>query len=309
MIPMTSNRMFKAPSHAKPTLLARSIRLLARSRVRGSTRLTYVLANHFGSLQRVPLNIPGWMPVYVDLRLSNAHFMLMESPFKGLWRELEEVEIMHRFVREGDVAFDIGANVGLHSIVLSRLVGPTGKLCSFEPNPELLHALKFTIEQLGNATLYNIALSNKDAESQLFVPPDNTVASLTDWTIASPIFNQDGPSHVVTCSERRLDDLIEDGTLPQPDFIKCDVEGAELRVFEGSAGTLSRVDAPIILFEANECASRGFNVEVSAAKDFLASLKGPDYRFYELHEGGRLLAIENVKPGFSNILAVPKSKC
>jgi FkbM family methyltransferase len=305
---MNSNGTFKTSS---PTLnpLARSVRLYLRSRLRGSTRLTYLLAQRFRSLQQVPVDIPGWAPVYVDLRLANAHYMLMESPYNGLWRELDEVEIMHRFVHAGDVAFDIGANVGLHSILLSRLVGPKGKLCAFEPNAELLHALKFTIEQLGNATLYSIALSNKDAESQLFIPPDNTVASLADWTIASPKFNQDGPSHVITCSERRLDDLIEAGQLPQPDFIKCDVEGAELRVFEGGVRTLNRVDAPIILFEANECASRGFNVGVSAAKDFLASLKEPHYRFYEIHEGGKLVAMEEVNLTFSNILAVPESKC
>lgn len=309
MIAMTSNGMFKTSSPATLNLLARSVRLYLRSRLRGSTRLTYLLAQRFGSLQHVPVDIPGWAPVYVDLRLANAHYLLMESPYKGLWRELDEVEVMHRFVRAGDVVFDIGANVGLHSIVLSRLVGPKGKLCVFEPNAELLHALKFTIEQLGNATLSPIALSNKDAESQLFIPPDDTVASLADWTIASPTYNQDGPSHVITCSERRLDDLIEAGPLPNPDFIKCDVEGAELRVFEGGARTLSRVDAPIILFEANECASRGFNIGVSAAKDFLASLKEPHYRFYEIHEGGRLVAMQNVNPSFSNILAVPESKC
>lgn len=306
---MTSNHLHTASRPARLNLLARSVRLFARSRLRGSTRLTYALANHFGSLQHVPLDIPGWVPVYVDLRLSNAHFMLMESPYKGLWRELDEVEIMHRFVRPGDVAFDIGANVGLHSIVLSRLVGPSGKLCAFEPNTELLHALRFTIDQLRNATLFSIALSNKDAESELFIPPDNTVASLADWTIASPTFNQDGPSHVITCSERRLDDLVQTGQLPQPDFIKCDVEGAELRVFEGGAMTLNKVDAPIILFEANECASRGFNVGVSAAKDFLASLKEPHYRFFEIEEGAKLSAMQNVNPTFSNILAIPESKC
>lgn len=306
---MTSNGMIKTSSPVKLNLLARSVRLYIRSRLRGSTRLPHLLGQRFGSLQHLPLDIPGWAPVYVDLRVPYAHSLLMESPYKGLWRELDEVQIMHRFVRAGDVAFDIGANVGLHSIVLSRLVGPKGKLCAFEPNAELLHALEFTIAQLGNATLYPIALSDKDAESQLFIPSDCTVASLADWTVASPTFSQDGPSNVITCSERCLDDLIEAGPLPQPDFIKCDVEGAELRVFEGASRTLSRVDAPIILFEANECAARGFHIEVSAAKDFLASLKGPHYRFYEIHEGGRLLEMQNVNPSFSNIVAVPESKC
>jgi FkbM family methyltransferase len=216
---------------------------------------------------------------------------------------------MRQFVRNGDVVFDIGANIGLHSIVLSRLVGAQGKLCAFEPNSEVLPALRFTIGQLTNATLHPYALSNRDADSQLFVPPDDTVASLADWTIASPKFNQDGRAHVIACVERRLDDLIYADWLPQPDFIKCDVEGAELQVFQGAHNTLNRVDAPIVLFEANECASRGFDIEVSAAKDFLASLKEPRYRFYEIHEGGKLRAMDSVSPSFSNILAVPESKC
>jgi FkbM family methyltransferase len=176
--------------------------------------------------------------------------MLVESPYSGLWRELDEVEIMRRFVRAGDVAFDIGANFGLHAIVLSRLVGSTGRVCAFEPNDELVSVLKHTIGQLGNATLHAVALSNKEAESVLFVPADDSTASLADWTVESPIFSQDGPSHTVTCTEHRMDDLIEAGILPPPDFIKCDVEGAELLVFQGGEKTLSCFDAPVITFRS-----------------------------------------------------------
>lgn len=301
--PMDSNG-----AHSKPTLVAKLLRRCLRSRLRGSTRLTYSLSRRFGSLQHVALDIPGWAPVYVDLRLANAHIMLTESPYRGLWRELDEVKIMSRFVRAGDVAFDIGANVGLHSILMSRLVGPQGKLFAFEPNAELLPALGYTIAQLGNAKLHPIALSNKDAESPLFVPPDDSVASLADWTVASPVYSQDGPSHVVTCSERRMDDLIETGTIPQPDFIKCDVEGGELQVFQGARKALDRVDAPIILFEANECASRAFDLEVSAAKDFLAALENPSYRFFEIRAGANLADIQELGSNFINVLAVPKSK-
>jgi FkbM family methyltransferase len=53
------------------------------------------------------------------------------------------------------------------------------------------------------------------------------------------------------CEERRLDDLTTANCIPRPDFIKCDVEGAELKVFQGASKTLDCVDAPIILFEAN----------------------------------------------------------
>lgn len=288
--------------------LAGFLRWCLQNRVRGSSWLTNFLSYRVDELQHVPLDIPGWAPVYVDLRIPNAHLMLVESPYSGLWRELDEVEIMSRFVGAGDIVFDIGANFGLHSIVLSRLVGSSGRVCAFEPNSELLPVLKHTIGQLGNATLHGFALSDKEAESVLFVPADDSTASLADWTVESPVFSQDGPSHTVRCREYRIDDLIEAGTLPNPDFIKCDVEGAELLVFQGAQRTLNQINAPIILFEANECASRAFNLTDSAAKDFLTALDEPSYRFFEVQKGGTLTKLNKISSGLINILAVPESK-
>jgi FkbM family methyltransferase len=293
---------------ARLTPFSRIIRLYLRSGLRGATRLTYLMARHLGSLQHIPLQIPGWSPVHIDLRLAGSHNILMNSPYEGPWRELDEISIMQRFVRKGDVAFDIGANIGLHSILLSRLVGPLGKLCVFEPNAELLPALRHTVGQLGNATLYAFALSNKDGRSALFVPSDHSTASLADWTVSSPVFSDDGPSNEVTCDERRTDNLIEEHALPPPDFIKCDVEGAELLVFEGARQTLNRVDGPIILFEANECASRAFNLDVSAAKDFLAGLDAPRYCFFEIKKEGKLKPLRAIDSSFLNMLAIPASK-
>ncbi len=208
---MHSNETVSDISHsAGLTPFSRILRLYLRSGLRGATRLTFLMARHFGSLQHVPLQIPGWSPVHIDLRLSDSHNILLNSPYEKPWRELEEISIMQRFVRKGDVAFDIGANIGLHSILLSGQVGPEGKLCVFEPNVELLSALRHTVRKLDNATLYAFALSNKNGRSTLFVPSDHTTASLADWTGSSPVFKDDGPSHVVTCDERRIDDLIED---------------------------------------------------------------------------------------------------
>jgi FkbM family methyltransferase len=306
---MNSNeKMIDGPSNPTLPPFPRVIRFYLRSGLRGATRLTYLMARHVGSLQHIPLQIPGWSPVHIDLRLADSHNILMNSPYNGPWRELDEISIMQRFVRKGDVAFDIGANIGLHSILLSSLVGSQGRLCVFEPNAELLPALRHTVGQLANATLYPLALSNKDRSSTLFVPSDHSTASLADWTVSSPVFRDDGPSHLVTCNERQTDNLIEDQTLPVPDFIKCDVEGAELLVFQGARKTLDRVEAPIILFEANECASRAFNLGVSAAKDFLAGLDVPRYHFFEIKKEGKLERLQGINSSFLNMLAIPASK-
>lgn len=286
--------------------LARFLRLYLRSGLRGATRLTYSLARKFKSLQQVPIELPGWTPVYIDLRMSNAHLLLMESPYTGLWRELDEVSVMQRFVRSGDVVFDIGANIGLHSILLSHLIGPQGRLHAFEPNTQLVPALGRTLSALENATLHTVALSDKDDESTLFVPPDDSMASLTDWTVNTAL-RDDGEPKVVKCQQRRMDDLVGDGRLPQPDFIKCDVEGAELLVFQGGHRVLECTDAPIILFEVNKDASGGFGYGVSGAKDFLAALKSPRYEFFRVQPGGGLLRLQEAN-SFMNVLAVPQSR-
>ena len=298
--------MSKKPSGSNLPPLANFIRLYLRSGMRGASRVTYLLASKFKSLQQVPVDLPGWSPVFIDLRMGNSHLVIMDSPYAGLWRELDEVSVMQRFVQSGDVAFDIGANIGLHSILLSRLVGPQGKLHAFEPNTELVPALSCTLRELGNATLHTIALSDRDDESTLFVPPDDSMASLKDWTTADALGGE-GKPRLVTCQQRQMDDLVRDGILPQPDFIKCDVEGAELLVFKGGQRTLEREDAPTILFEMNEAASGGFGYEVSGAKDFLASLKSPRYEFFKIQPGGELKRLQE-SASFMNVLAVPQSR-
>lgn len=298
--------MSKNSSGSKLPPLAAFIRLYLRSGLRGASRLTYLLARKVKSLQQVPIDLPGWKPVYIDLRMGNSHLLLMDAPYTGLWRELNEVSVMQRFVRSNDVVFDIGANIGLHSILLSHLVGPQGSLHAFEPNSELVPALQRTLSGLGNATLHTVALSDKDDESTLYVPPDDSMASLKDWT-ADNALGGEGEPRLVKCQQRRMDDLVKDGTLPQPDFIKCDVEGAELLVFQGGQQTLEREDAPIILFEVNNVASLGFGYSVSGAKDFLAGLKSPRYEFFKVQAGGELTLLEEAN-SFMNVLAVPQSK-
>jgi FkbM family methyltransferase len=298
--------MSKSSSGSKLPPLAAFVRRYLRSGLRGASRLTYLLARNFKSLQQVPIELPGWKPVYIDLRMGNSHLLLMDAPYAGLWREMNEVSVMQRFVRSGDVVFDIGANIGLHSILLSHLVGERGSLHAFEPNTELVPALTRTLSDLGNATLHTIALSDKDDESTLFVPPDDSMASLKDWT-ADNALGGEGEPRLVTCQQRRMDDLVREGILPQPDFIKCDVEGAELLVFQGGQETLEREDAPLILFEVNKDASQGFGYGVSSAKDFLAELKSPRYEFFKVQAGGELTRLEAAN-SFMNVLAVPESK-
>ena len=275
-----------------------------RSRLRGANRITYTLARSVKSLQAVPITIADWPPVYMDLRFEICHEWLRENPWPSSPREIDEQNAMRQVVQLGDIVFDIGANLGLHTALLSRLIGENGQLFAFEPNPELFSCLSQTIANMNNATLYPYALSNESTDSVLFVPPHNPdVASLADWTQ-----QEYGSTHTVVCEQRRMDDLVEAQIIPQPDFIKCDVEGAELKVFQGGFNTLNRTDAPIVLFEANIHTVRGFELEMSAAKDFLEGLPMPRYQVFEVQSGGNLAPCQTLSSEHSNLLAVPESR-
>ncbi|OHB71787.1 MAG: hypothetical protein A2V70_04570 [Planctomycetes bacterium RBG_13_63_9] len=207
---------------------------------------------------------------------------------------------MGQVIRPEDTAFDIGAHLGVHTVWLSRLVGAAGRVCAFEPNPAVLAPLHRTVERLDNVSLHPFALSDRSGRCDLFVPGDESMASLADWTNG-----EHGNIRKVSATSRCIDDLVEDQTIPQPNFIKCDVEGGELAVFRGARNTLNRPESPILMFEANVNASSGFGLTVQSAMDFLRSLKLPRYQFFQVRPGGKLVRVRRLKTAHCNILAVP----
>jgi FkbM family methyltransferase len=285
-------------------VLRRLLRAYLRSGLRGQTRLTSLLARRFKALQAVPVSIADCPPLYVDLRDGLGHHLLRGDPWNLAPWESEEQDVMRRVVRPGDTVFDVGANMGLHSVLLARLVGPNGRLDAFEPNAEMHQALGRTFSGLANASLHPVALSNESTDSaRLFHPGDHLKVSLADWTAAFGV-----ESRRLTCAVQTIDNLLEQRQLSPPDFIKCDVEGAELRVFQGAQKVLDRRRAPIILFEANVHTAAGFGLGVSSVKEFLQELRPPQYRFFQVAPDPVLPPVEEITSPHSNILAVPETR-
>jgi FkbM family methyltransferase len=296
-------------------LLAKILRAYYRTNLRGRTRVTLLLARHVKSLQRVPIRIADWPPVYVDLRMLSSHFWLIGTPFADSPIERDEQEVMRRFVRAKDTVFDIGANLGVHTALLSRLAGPLGHIFAFEPNEELHPALTLIIEGLRNTTLCPYALSDASTAAAFFIPADRNMSSLANWTGAEPTADfrpgfSPGMARRITVQQQYIDDLISRGILPRPDFIKCDVEGAELKVFRGGRETLNRIDAPIVLFEAGPESAAGFGLQMTDAAEFLRDLPVPGYQFFEVQGGGRLQRVQtaDLRKENQNVLAVPRAE-
>lgn len=145
-------------------------------------------------------------------------------------------ELVCRLLRDGQVAFDIGANVGFFSLLASRLVGPGGSVYAFEPLPANLLALRRHVDlnDCKNVRIVDAAVSSRSGTERFMEAASPAMGGLSDG----------GCLEVRTLA---LDEGIETRRLPEPDFLKIDVEGAELRVLEGARALLARKHPSIVL--------------------------------------------------------------
>jgi FkbM family methyltransferase len=182
--------------------------------------------------------------------------------------------VAEELVRAGDVTLDIGARFGTYTILLARMVGTTGLVHAFEPNPQHARALRIIARAARNVRIHPFALSESAGSGELHIPISGKRAS---DGLASVVAPPNGAYTTVHIDRRRLDDFSFD----RIDFIKCDVEGHELSVFRGAKTTLRRLQ-PLVLVEIER---RHAGAEVEATFAYLESLSYVGYAVH--HEGLR----------------------
>ena len=204
---------------------------------RGRARTTFVVgkadASHEPRQVRIDRRTALWVPTDWDARAIAAH----ERPVLAALPDL---------VRNGDVAYDIGANVGLFSTSLKRLVGENGWLYAFEPNPVCVSFLHANLARTGaeRFTILPVAVSDRRGECSFTV---NYATSFVGATADSPA-TVPKPGHTIKVDADALDAIIAEWHLRPPDFIKIDIEGAEQVAIDGMADTLASC-RPTMLIE------------------------------------------------------------
>lgn len=168
--------------------------------------------------------------------------------FEILTWEVEEREAVARIVHPGEVAIDVGAHCGLYTILLSRLVGPQGRVLAFEPSPRELPRLErhLRINDCANAKLEPIAVGNSSGTVTLYLSGGRRTTGTNSLRPAS------GRTWNVNVPLQRIDDYVAlHPEYARPDFIKMDIEGAELEALRGARDTIER-SHPTILIEMAE---------------------------------------------------------
>lgn len=180
--------------------------------------------------------ITNWLlpvrPSVVEVRSGLAAGLRLEilpRSEKYYWLGTYEPEVLEEIakrLRPGTTYCDVGAHIGYMVAVASRLVGPTGTVVAFEPNPENIRRLRRTIElnDLRNVMIREVALSDCVGESQFFLSSSSSMGSLLP-----------GPSGTPTVPVRTSTIDEELKTLAVPDLVKIDVEGGENAVLMGAA--------------------------------------------------------------------------
>ncbi len=174
--------------------------------------------------------------IYLDVREST----MMLRRCLGLY-EVSKRRAIEQFLQDGQTFIDIGANKGDYSLLSAKLVGSSGKVIAFEPEPTNCTWLRKSIglNEFRSIQLFEMALSDKDGSNTLYL------GKKSGWhTLKQDVRNRNkGQIPVVT---RRLDSVLESIGCTKVDMMKIDVEGGELEVLKGAERTLS-VNHGIIL--------------------------------------------------------------
>jgi FkbM family methyltransferase len=176
-------------------------------------------------------------------------------------------------VRRGDFVVDVGANTGYYSLLFSNLVGARGRVDVFEPAPPTFAQLEAQIRRssrFGNLVLNHCALADEERTADLYLPGnDHGQAALTRHSFGS--WTADVPVQTYSCRVTTLDDYIESQKIGSLDFVKCDVEGAELLVLRGARETIRRF-MPLIFLEVSAHWTADFAYEPAEVVRFLEAL-------------------------------------
>jgi FkbM family methyltransferase len=224
-------------------------------------------------LRRLPVlgDFLSWTSRKLVPRETLIWVQIQHGPSEGLWIRLNprtgqnvqngigEPQVQKALVdhlRPGMTFYDLGANIGFFSLMAARLVGPNGLVVSFEADPEIATRLRenlsrnqFTHVWVEQKVVWSESTSVSFARVDPNTSPDRGLGHVSD---------DSSTSEMITVEAVSLDHFVS--SHPAPDFLKCDVEGAEVAVFQGAANLLSG-KRPILLVEMHSAENQRTLIE------------------------------------------------
>jgi FkbM family methyltransferase len=164
---------------------------------------------------------------------------------------IHEDDIIEHFTpKQGDIVIDIGAHIGLYTIVSSKRVGTNGKVVAIEADPGNFEMLNRNIKlnQLTNVIPLNYAVYSKETKIRLYLPEEESGYTIYNTIMSNRAGTED---KFVEVNANTLDSLLQLKGITDVNWIKIDVEGAEFEVLKGATNVLSKSKDIALLIEVH----------------------------------------------------------
>jgi len=246
-----------------------------------------------------PLTVDWYYGTKVQIYLGND---LSRQLFISGCIDPNEFLTLDKLLRPGMTFVDVGANEGIYSLFASARVGPSGSVWAFEPSAREVGRIDANVKLNGlhNIRSLPIALADVNGKGKLLVAGyehegHNTLGAFIYDTVLQ---------QQETVPLRRLDSIVDEFEIERVDFLKIDVEGAELKVLSGARQTLER-HRPIVLFEAN---NRALEQQGTGADELVRFLAAQSFRIYLYDRATGFPAVAGDGCFSENMLAVPAER-
>lgn len=215
--------------------------------------------------------------------------------------EQGEQNFLFSFLQPGITFLDLGAHQGLYTLLASKKSGSRGQVIAFEPSPREFRRLKWhlAVNCRRNVRVEPFALGSKEGTVELFISlgQETGCNSLRHPAVSEPVKKIQVP---VTTLDRYLQRM----KINKVDFVKIDVEGAELDVFKGSGRLLAEF-RPLILCELADIRTESWGYRSADIYEFLAASA---YKWFMITSDGQLQLCPQKRRFHENLLAVPVEK-
>jgi FkbM family methyltransferase len=199
-----------------------------------------------------------------SLRLDLADPDQRKMYFYGDYDERREAKLIQRVLAPGEVFWDVGANLGYFTLLAATRLGNTGRVVAFEPGQRAHERLteNISLNPCTNILVCNVAVTDQAGEAVLYSQP-GLADGRANLYRAGDEQTESEPVRTVS-----LDGWRKQQGQPGPDFIKMDVEGAELAVLKGAEETLA-ASAPLLLVEMKEGIFQALGLDRNAIQELL----------------------------------------
>lgn len=216
-----------------------------------------------------------------------------------------DLRLIERLLQPEMTVVDVGANIGCYTLKFARMVGPQGFVHSFEPNPELATQLaaNATANGLAHVQVHPLALGSAAGRTRLLIGPVNSGDSFVEDAAEA---GRGGARRSVEVDVDTLDHQLDSVAV---DFVKIDVQGAEIAVLRGMERLIESLPALMIYLEFHAPSIQGAGAQ---PVELLQQLQGSGLVIYR-EQRGHWMRLEDMdafaqecarRPGYyTNLLA------